>query len=111
MPRGSRPRGRDATGGATVPPVRTCVVCRAARPRTELLRVVAVGSRLTADPSARLPGRGAYLCGRPECLQGAGARDGAALRRALRAGDLEVGPGLASLKAALEGAVDGATSP
>lgn len=111
MPRGSRPRGRDATGGVTPPPVRTCVVCRAARPKDQLLRVVAVGSRLTPDPSSRLPGRGAYLCRRPGCLQGAGARDGAALRRALRAGDLEVGPGLASLRATLEGAADGATAP
>jgi predicted RNA-binding protein YlxR (DUF448 family) len=111
MPRGSRPRGRDASGGATLPPLRTCVGCRTVRPRSELLRLVAVGPALTVDPAARLPGRGAYLCPCPECLQRAGAKDGAALRRALRVGDLEVAATLAALRAALPGPVDGPTSP
>ncbi len=111
MPRGSRPRGRDATGGAARRPVRTCVVCRTARPQDELLRVLAQGSALVADPGSRLPGRGAYLCPRPACLQGAGDRGGAALRRALRAPDLDVGPTLGRLRSEHGDATDGVTTP
>ncbi|MGA1078622.1 MAG: YlxR family protein [Nitriliruptoraceae bacterium] len=111
MSRGSRPRGRDATGGAPRRPVRTCVVCRATRPQDELLRVVVRGAALTEDPGSRLGGRGAYLCPRTACLQGAGARDGAALRRALRAPGVDVGPALARLRAAHGDATDGATAP
>ncbi len=87
------------------------MVCRAVRPRTELLRLVVVGPTLVADPEARLPGRGAYLCPRPACLQGAGGRDGAVLRRALRSPGLDVGPALADLRAANGAASDGAAAP
>jgi predicted RNA-binding protein YlxR (DUF448 family) len=87
------------------------VVCRTARPQDELLRVVATGGVLTEDPSSRLGGRGAYLCPRTECLQGAGARDGAALRRALRSPGLDVGPALARLRATHGDATDGAVAP
>ena len=87
------------------------MVCRAAHPQDELLRVVARGSLLTEDPGSRLGGRGAYLCPRSACLQGAGARDGAALRRALRSPGLDVGPALARLRAAHGDATDGAVAP
>jgi predicted RNA-binding protein YlxR (DUF448 family) len=87
------------------------VVCRATRPQDELLRVVVRGAALTEDPGSRLGGRGAYLCPRTACLQGAGARDGAALRRALRAPGVDVGPALARLRAAHGDATDGATAP
>ena len=49
-------------------PTRTCVGCRARGPQDRLLRVVAVTGVLTPDPTRRLPGRGAYLHPRVECL-------------------------------------------
>ena len=45
-------------------PIRTCIATRGARPRTELLRVVADlngSGRILADPTATLPGRGAWI--------------------------------------------------
>jgi predicted RNA-binding protein YlxR (DUF448 family) len=53
--------------------VRTCVGCRERAPRTELLRVVAVigtaePAVLMPDPGRRLPGRGASLHPRLDCL-------------------------------------------
>jgi predicted RNA-binding protein YlxR (DUF448 family) len=62
--------------------IRTCIACRTARPRHELLRLgLAQGeaySRLAADPEAlpglvdtgpSRPGRGSYVCPRRTCLQ------------------------------------------
>ena len=69
---------------AVVPdsPVRTCVGCRKPAAKSQLLRVVAIDGVLTADPSARLPGRGAYVHRAPECLDKAVSRR--AFQRALR---------------------------
>jgi uncharacterized protein len=47
------------------------------------MRLVASGGRVAPDPSARRPGRGAYLCARPDCLDEAVRRQ--AFERALRA--------------------------
>ena len=50
-------------------PIRTCVSCRTSSAKRELTRIVRTsdgGVRL--DPSGKLPGRGAYLCGSKECL-------------------------------------------
>jgi len=56
-------------------PVRTCVACRAARPKRELIRLVCDGqSRVRADSSGTAPGRGAYVCPNPACLEAALAR-------------------------------------
>ena len=64
-------------------PMRTCVVCRDARPKRELTRLVRPADRpLQMDPGGKLPGRGAYLCNKPECWHG--AAQGAALGDALR---------------------------
>ena len=44
--------------------IRTCIATRERRPDTQLLRVVvdpADEARLLADPSRRLPGRGAWI--------------------------------------------------
>lgn len=72
-------------------PVRTCVGCRTATLSTELLRVVAVDGALVPDPGRRLPGRGAWLHARPECLRTAVRRR--AFPRALRVpGPLDVEP-------------------
>lgn len=49
-------------------PQRSCIACRAVRPKRELVRVVcdADGS-LVVDDTGKKPGRGAYLCRRKEC--------------------------------------------
>ncbi|WP_295123722.1 YlxR family protein [uncultured Leifsonia sp.] len=63
--------------------VRTCVGCRSRAPRSSLLRVVLRNSEIVADPSATLPGRGAWLHPVDECLDLALTRK--AFGRALRA--------------------------
>ncbi len=51
-------------------PMRMCVACREMKPKKELLRVVRTpDGPVQLDPTGRLNGRGAYLCGRPECLE------------------------------------------
>ena len=65
------------------PPERTCVACRATRPKRELVRVVRppAGGALAVDLRGKAPGRGAYLCPDEACLtKGIG---GGALRAAL----------------------------
>jgi predicted RNA-binding protein YlxR (DUF448 family) len=82
-------------------PVRTCVGCRERGAQDLLLRVVAVTEGTDApsvrpDPRRRLPGRGAYVHPRPECLALAERRR--AFPRALRLpGPLDLEP----LRAAL----------
>lgn len=49
-------------------PLRTCIGCRKAVAQAELLRVVAIDGVLTADPTRRLGGRGAYVHPRVQCL-------------------------------------------
>jgi uncharacterized protein len=49
-------------------PTRTCVGCRARDAQDRLLRVVAGEGEVLPDPRRRLPGRGAYLHQRSECL-------------------------------------------
>jgi hypothetical protein len=49
--------------------VRTCIGCRSRAPRSSLLRVVAQQSVLVVDPSATLPGRGAWLHPVDECIE------------------------------------------
>lgn len=65
-------------------PVRSCVGCRRVRPKDELLRVAKTPTGVAADPEARLPGRGAYVCPDPRCITTARRRGAAALRRSLR---------------------------
>ncbi|MHB0929358.1 MAG: YlxR family protein [Candidatus Nanopelagicales bacterium] len=62
--------------------MRTCVGCRRPAAKSQLLRVVCVDGVLTADPMARLEGRGAYLHHDLECLNKAESRH--AFQRALR---------------------------
>ncbi len=64
-------------------PQRRCVGCGLSVPKGELLRLVAVGGELVADPAARRPGRGAYVHRDPVCYGAAVRRR--ALSRALRA--------------------------
>lgn len=65
-------------------PERTCVGCRAARPKPELRRVVRrADGTIVVDPSGKMEGRGAYVCPNPDCLDKAVRRK--ALDRALKA--------------------------
>ncbi|HEX3647064.1 MAG TPA: DUF448 domain-containing protein [Pseudonocardiaceae bacterium] len=65
--------------------------CRVATSATELLRVVVVDGAVVPDPERKLPGRGAWLHVRPDCLRTAHRRR--ALPRALRVpGPLDVEP-------------------
>jgi predicted RNA-binding protein YlxR (DUF448 family) len=50
--------------------------------KSDLLRVVAVDGEIVADPTARRPGRGAYLHPSQDCLERARRRR--AIPRALR---------------------------
>lgn len=51
-------------------PVRTCVACRAARPKKELIRIVrSPEGRVYVDPTGKANGRGAYICPVRECLE------------------------------------------
>ncbi len=62
-------------------PQRQCVGCREMKPKRELIRVVrAPDGTIQLDFRGKAPGRGAYLCGSPECLKR--ARKSKALERA-----------------------------
>jgi uncharacterized protein len=82
--------GPEAAPGASAPdrrtPQRTCVGCRAVRPKRELVRLVLPAEGpVQVDPTGKRSGRGAYICrasGRT-CLDQARKRK--ALARALRA--------------------------
>lgn len=62
--------------------MRTCVGCRQVRPKRELLRIVrGPDGAVSVDPTGKRPGRGAYICPKPECLDR--ARRGRQLEHAL----------------------------
>ena len=71
-------------------PIRSCAGCRRRRPQAELVRVASQpGGIVTVDPRvpvlgrpSRSPGRGAYVCPEPACVERAVATG--ALARALR---------------------------
>lgn len=51
-------------------PTRQCIACRVRLPKEALRRYVCTPSdTVLYDPKKRLSGRGAYLCGRTQCLQ------------------------------------------
>ena len=63
-------------------PTRTCVACRTARPKAELVRIVRMpDGSIVADETGRLAGRGAYVCRTAACLTIANTKG--ALSRAL----------------------------
>ncbi len=70
-------------------PVRTCVGCRERDARSNLVRVVLEGDHVVVDETATLPGRGAWLHRRPECLEMAITRK--AFSRAFRASVADAG--------------------
>lgn len=63
-------------------PVRMCAGCRERALKRELIRIVRTpAGDVIADARDKAPGRGAYLCKKPECLQK--ARKSRALERML----------------------------
>jgi hypothetical protein len=52
----------------TLEPTRTCLGCRRRRPKRELVRLVrGADGRVGVDAAG--PGRGAYVCREPDCLE------------------------------------------
>ena len=50
-------------------PQRTCIVCGSKRAKLDLLRLALDGEgRVCLDHLQRYPGRGGYVCPRPDCL-------------------------------------------
>ena len=65
-------------------PVRQCLGCREHKPKPELIRVVrSPEEEVSLDFKGKKPGRGAYVCPDPACLQK--ARKSRALERAFSA--------------------------
>jgi len=62
-------------------PQRRCVACGRRAPKATLHRVALVGDRAVSDPTAILPGRGAYVC---DAACARAAIDRRALHRAFR---------------------------
>ncbi|MCE5322799.1 YlxR family protein [bacterium] len=53
-------------------PIRTCVSCRESSEKKRLIRIVRTSAGdVVIDPSGKMPGRGAYLCGAVECTRSA----------------------------------------
>lgn len=51
-------------------PLRSCVVCRRQKEKSELLRIVRTSDgSVVFDPSGKQAGRGAYVCRSDECVQ------------------------------------------
>jgi len=64
-------------------PQRTCVACRATRPKRELVRIVRTpDGAVIVDETGKRSGRGAYLCRQRVCWEKALARG--AVARALK---------------------------
>ncbi len=77
-------------------PARTCLGCRRRDERSALLRMVARDGVVIPDPSASLPGRGAWVHRDRECVESAVKRR--AFGRALRvAGEMDATAVLAAV--------------
>ena len=83
-------------------PMRMCAGCRERAPKKELIRVVRTpDGRLLLDARGKVPGRGAYICRKTECLQK--ARKSRALERML---NISIPPeAYDELEAALNGGI------
>jgi predicted RNA-binding protein YlxR (DUF448 family) len=58
-------------------PLRTCLGCKAVKPKKELVRVVRTpASEVLVDPTGKKSGRGAYICPNPDCLEMAFKKSG-----------------------------------
>ena len=82
---GMRRRAPGVAGDVRTPQ-RTCVVCRSTTAKRTLHRIVRSPAGTVAyDPTGKAPGRGAYLCGQPACLDLAVRRR--SVQRALKVTD------------------------
>ena len=50
-------------------PMRTCIACRANKPKKELIRIVKSGEEIKLDFTGKLNGRGAYICNDKGCVE------------------------------------------
>ena len=50
-------------------PMRTCIACRANKPKKELMRIVKFNDEIKLDLSGKLNGRGAYVCQDKACVE------------------------------------------
>jgi hypothetical protein len=51
-------------------PQRTCMGCNEKKDKKELIRVVkSSDGQINIDKTGKMPGRGAYICDKEECLQ------------------------------------------
>lgn len=48
--------------------MRTCIACRTAKPKKELIRVVKFNDDISLDKTGKLNGRGAYVCNDEQCI-------------------------------------------
>lgn len=49
-------------------PLRSCIVCKAQKPKSEMVRIVKTADGVVVDESGKLNGRGAYICLNAECV-------------------------------------------
>lgn len=49
-------------------PMRTCIACRACKPKKELIRIVKSEEGVSLDRTGRKNGRGAYICDDANCI-------------------------------------------
>lgn len=49
-------------------PQRTCISCRESGDKRKLYRIVRTANGAEYDPTGRANGRGAYVCGNPDCI-------------------------------------------
>lgn len=49
-------------------PMRTCIACKTAKPKKELIRVVKFNDDISLDKTGKLNGRGAYVCNDEQCI-------------------------------------------
>ena len=85
---GEAASGRSSArrAGTRAEPRRTCVVCRATTAKRTLHRIVrSPAGTVSYDPTGKAAGRGAYLCGQPDCLDLAVRRR--SIQRALKVSD------------------------
>ena len=51
-------------------PMRMCIACRQMKPKKEMTRVVKTADgEISADPTGKMAGRGAYICNEEACLK------------------------------------------
>lgn len=47
--------------------IRTCIVCRTKRDKSELVRIVLKDGDISVDLTGKMPGRGCYVCNNSDC--------------------------------------------